>query len=156
MSGQKRNRGRNIAPLVKQEIIQTFLSGKSNSYDLSIKYGIDQMTVYSIIRRYKQKNTLIFEDQINIPVMGLKKKTSAEDLNPQLEHEELKRQLSHARLQLEGYRIMGEILEEEYGIDLLKKVEAGQCHVSKKDTQKSACKPSANCSAIPGKPITKA
>ena len=44
-------------------------------------------------------------------------------------------QFELARLKIESYQITGDILEEKYGIDLLKKVEAGQCHVLKKDTQ---------------------
>jgi hypothetical protein len=44
----------------------------------------------------------------------------------QVENEQLKRQLQQALLKIEGYQIMGDILEKEYGIDLLKKVEAGQ------------------------------
>ena len=43
--------------------------------------------------------------------------------------------LEEALLRLEGYEIMGDILQEEYGIDLLKKSAAGQSSVSKKDTQ---------------------
>jgi hypothetical protein len=43
--------------------------------------------------------------------------------------------LEEALLRLEGYEIMGDILQEEYGIDLLKKSAAGQSGASKKDTQ---------------------
>ena len=51
------------------------------------------------------------------------------------ENKALRRRLEEALLRLEGYEIMGDILQEEYGIDLLKKSAAGQSSVSKKDTQ---------------------
>lgn len=51
------------------------------------------------------------------------------------ENEWLKRQLELAQLKIEGYKIMSDILKEEYGIDLLKKVEAGY-RVSGKDTHR--------------------
>lgn len=50
------------------------------------------------------------------------------------ENKALRRRLEEALLRLEGYEIMGDILQEEYGIDLLKSA-AGQSSVSKKDTQ---------------------
>jgi hypothetical protein len=49
---------------------------------------------------------------------------------------ELRRQLNAAQLKIEGYEIMGDILEERYGIDLLKKSEARQSPASGSDTQK--------------------
>lgn len=53
-----------------------------------------------------------------------------------LENEDLKRQLKLAQLKLEGYQIMGDILEEGYGIDLQKKSESKQSTDSTTDTQK--------------------
>ncbi|WP_236264008.1 hypothetical protein [Dysgonomonas sp. Marseille-P4677] len=53
-----------------------------------------------------------------------------------------------AQLKLEGYQIMGDILEEEYGIDLLKKSEAKQSTDSKNNPHK-VCKPTfVDCLAI--------
>lgn len=68
--------------------------------------------------------------------MGCKKKQQEIDLSLKLENEELKRQLKLTQLKLEGYQIMGDILQEEYGIDLLKKSEAKQSSDSKNDMQK--------------------
>ncbi|WP_255351445.1 hypothetical protein [Dysgonomonas sp. BGC7] len=67
--------------------------------------------------------------------MKRKKHNPSDDLTLRLENEELRRQLEAARLKLEGYQIMGDILDEEYGIDLLKKLEAKQSSNSKSDTQ---------------------
>jgi hypothetical protein len=136
MDGQTKYRGRNIAPLVRQEIIQAYLSGISGSYDLSIKYGVSQKSIYAMFKRYKQKNSAIFADTISQPIMPRTKVKTTDHTSLQAGNERLKRQLQQAQLKIEGYQIMGDIMEEEYGIDLLKKVEAGQCHVSKKDTQK--------------------
>ena len=62
--------------------------------------------------------------------------SSTADWNELLsENNALRRRLEEALLRLEGYEIMGDILQEEYGIDLLKKSAAGQSSVSKKDTQ---------------------
>jgi transposase-like protein len=137
MDGQTKYRGRNIAPLIKQEIIQAYLSGISGSYDLSIKHGVSQKSIYAILKRYKQKNSVTFaDDTISQPIMPRTKVKTTDHSTLQAENERLKRQLQQAQLKIEGYQIMGDILEKEYGIDLLKKVEAGQCRVSKKDTQK--------------------
>ncbi|MFR1814831.1 hypothetical protein [Dysgonomonas capnocytophagoides] len=67
--------------------------------------------------------------------MGRKKKQQ-EDLSLKLENEELRRQLKLAQLKLEGYQIIGDILQDEYGVDLLKKSEAKQSSDLKNDTQK--------------------
>ena len=44
--------------------------------------------------------------------------------------------ISGAKIKAEGYEYMLDLLKEEYGVDLLKKVEAGQSRRSKKDTRK--------------------
>lgn len=136
MSGQRKKR-RNLPHMVRQEIIQDYLSGRKSSYMLSVEYDLDQKSINKMVNRYKQKNTFIFEDQLSQPIMGRKKKQDSvsEDLNLKLENQELKRQLHLAQLKLEGYQIMGDILEEEYGIDLLKKSAAKQSSGSKNDTQ---------------------
>lgn len=136
MSGQREKR-RNLPHLVRQEIIQDYLSGRKSSYMLSVEYDLDQKSINKMVNRYKQKNTFIFEDQLSRPIMSRKKKKDSvsENLNLKLENQELKRQLHLAQLKLEGYQIMGDILEEEYGIDLLKKSAAKQSSGSKNDTQ---------------------
>lgn len=123
--------------MVRQKIIQDYLSGRKSSYMLSVEYDLDQKSINKMVNRYKQKNTFIFEDQLSRPIMSRKKKKDSvsEDLNLKLENQELKRQLHLAQLKLEGYQIMGDILEEEYGIDLLKKSAAKQSSGSKNDTQ---------------------
>jgi hypothetical protein len=150
--------------LVRERIIQEYTSGLKTATMLGEEYGRSTQTIRGMVYEYKKRNRANFAGVITQPIMPrTKKKTilrlgsaTTDDSTLQAENERLKRHLQLAQLKIEGYQIMGNILEEEYGIDLLKKVEAGQCHVLKKDTQKSACNASANCSATAGKPITKA
>lgn len=136
MDGQKKRRGATIPRLLRQAIIQDYLSGRKSSYMLSVEHGVDQKNINKMVRRYQQKNDSILAESITVPIMGRKKKQQEEDLSLKLENQDLKRQLKLAQLKLEGYQIMGDILEEEYGIDLLKKSEAKQSTDSKNDTQK--------------------
>lgn len=135
MSGQKKKRGATIPRLLRQAIIQDYLSGRKSSYMLSVEHGIDQKNINKMVNRYQRENPLTLE-QLSIPQpMKRKKHNPSDDLTLRLENEELRRQLELARLKLEGYQIMGDILDEEYGIDLLKKSEAKQSSNSKSDTQ---------------------
>ncbi|MBD8388799.1 hypothetical protein H7X66_09035 [Dysgonomonas sp. BGC7] len=135
MSGQTKKRGATIPRLLRQAIIQDYLSGRKSSYMLSVEHGIDQKNINKMVNRYQRENPLTLE-QLSIPQpMKRKKHNPSDDLTLRLENEELRRQLEAARLKLEGYQIMGDILDEEYGIDLLKKLEAKQSSNSKSDTQ---------------------
>ena len=83
---------------------------------------------------WKAKNSCSFVSTPNpYPIMS--RVTSEEASELLSENKALRRRLEEALLRLEGYEIMGDILQEEYGIDLLKKSAAGQSSVSKKDTQ---------------------
>jgi transposase-like protein len=135
MNGQKKLRIRNLPRLFRQEIIQDYLSGRKTMPMLSLEHGIANATIRKMVYRYKKNNSSILAESISTPIMGSKKKNLSEALTLQLENEELKRQLKLAQLKLEGYQVMGSILEEEYGIDLLKKSEAKQSSGSKKHTQ---------------------
>lgn len=135
MSGQKKKRGATIPRLLRQAIIQDYLSGRKSSYMLSVEHGIDQKNINKMVNRYQREKPLTLE-QLSIPQpMKRKKYNPSDDLTLRLENEELRRQLELARLKLEGFQIMGDILDEEYGIDLLKKLEAKQSSNSKSDTQ---------------------
>jgi transposase-like protein len=136
MNGQKKKRGNNLPRMLREQIIQEYLSGRKTGAMLGIEHGISPQTVNKMVRRYQQNNSATFADTISQPIMPRTKVKTTEHSSLQAENEQLKRQLQQAQLKLEGYQIMGDILEEEYGIDLLKKVEAGQCRVLKKDTQK--------------------
>jgi len=81
------------------------------------------------------------------------KSKTVSDSDLMCEIENLCHQLSEAQLKIEGYEIMGDILEEQYGIDILKKSEANQSPDLGNDTQKQACTFSVDCLAIQGKHI---
>lgn len=91
-------------------------------------------TIHKMGQRWKAKNSCSFVSTPNpLPIMS--RVTSAEASELLSENKALRRRLEEALLRLEGYEIMGDILQEEYGVDLLKKSAAGQSSVSKKDTQ---------------------
>ena len=122
--------------MVKERIIQEYLSGSKTARMLSEEYGMSRNALNHMISRHKNKFMPNFEHK---PILTpMKPKTTidvkCEALNK--ENLELRRQLAMAQLKLEGYEIMSEILEEQYGIDLLKKAGAKQSRVSKRDDQK--------------------
>jgi transposase-like protein len=156
MDNQRKKKLLHLPRMIRDQIIQEYLSGRKTGAMLGREHGICRTTVYKMASCYQQKNSATFDGKISQPIMPRTKNKTTDHSALQAENERLKRHLQLAQIKIEGYQIMGDILQEEYGIDLLKKVEAGQCRVSKKDTQKSACSTSANCSAIAGKPITKA
>jgi transposase-like protein len=162
MDGQRKKRT-DVSRMVREQIIQEYLRGRKTRAMLGREHGICPKSVNKMVSRYQQKNSATFDGKISQPIMPRTKIKTTDHSALQAENERLKRQLHMAQLKIEGYQIMGDtctvyevrgILEEEYGVDLLKKVGAGQCHVLKKDTQKSACSPSANCSATAGKPTS--
>jgi len=156
MEGQRKQKRPNFPRMVREQIIHEYLSGRKTCAMLGREYEVCPKTINKMVSRYKQKNSFNFTDKMFQPIMPRIRIKTTDSSALQAENAQLKRQLQLAQLKIEGYQIMGDILEEEYGIDLLKKVEAGQCCVLKKDTQERACKPSASCSAIQGKPTTRA
>jgi transposase-like protein len=155
MNVQSKKKRSTFPRMLRERIIQEYLSGRKTGAMLGREHGIYPKTINKMVSRYKQKNSANFTDLIIQPIMPRTRVKTADHSALQAENEQLKRQLELAHLKIESYQIMGDILEEEYGIDLLKKAVAGQCCVSKKGTQKSACKPSANCSATPGSLLQK-
>ena len=136
MDGQCKKKRSNLPRMLREQIIQEYLSGRKTGAMLGREHGICPKTISKMVCRYQQKNSATFADTKFEPIMPRKRVKTSDHSSLQAENERLKRQLQQAQLKLEGYQIMGDILEEEYGIDLLKKVEAGQCGVLKKDTQK--------------------
>lgn len=115
-------------------ILQEYLSGVKTARQLSEEHGIPMSTIHKMGQRWKAKNSCSFVSTPNpYPIMS--RVTSEEASELLSENKALRRRLEEALLRLEGYEIMGDILQEEYGIDLLKKSAAGQSSVSKKDTQ---------------------
>jgi len=121
---------------VKERMIREYLSGIKTIQMLSEESGMSRIAIHRMISRYKDKFLPTFEQKpIILPPMKQKSKTVSE-IDMMREIEELRRQLNEARLKIEGYEIMGDILEEQYGIDLLKKSGAKQSPDFENDTQK--------------------
>jgi transposase-like protein len=135
MEGQKHKRRPNLSRMELDRIIQEYISGRKTGTTLESEYGLCRGTVNKIISRYRQKNSDNFATILH-PIMPQTRVKTTDHSALQAENARLKRELELAQIKIEGYQIMGDILQEEYGIDLLKKVEAGQCPVLKKDTQK--------------------
>ena len=121
---------------VKERMILEYLNGLKTIRMLSDDSGMSYNAITKMIFRYKNKYLPTFEGK-SLLTSGMAKKTkTVKNDDSAVEIENLRRQLKEARLKIEGYQIMGEILEEEYGIDLLKKSGAKQSPDSKNDTQK--------------------
>jgi len=134
MAGQKKKRWPNLSRMARDRIIQEYVSGRKTGASLEREYGMSRGTVNKIVSRYDQQNSGNFA-MILQPILPHTSATTADNSVLQAENERLNRPLKLAQTKIEGYQIMGDILEEEYGIDLLKKAETGQCPVLKQDTQ---------------------
>ena len=126
----------NLPRADRDRIIAEYVSGRKTGAMLAKEYGVHRNSINKMVSRYYQKNSDIFAGTFIEPITPSKKLKPTDIATLQAENEQLKRRLQMAELKLEGYEIMGEILEEEYGIDLLKKAGAGQSPVSKRDTWK--------------------
>lgn len=121
---------------VKERMIREYLSGMKTARMLSEEYGMSRDAINHMISRHKDKILPNFEQKpIIYPAMKQKSK-SVNESDLMCENDELRRQLQLAQLKIEGYEIMGDILEEQYGIDLLKKAAAKQSPDSENDTQR--------------------
>jgi len=121
---------------VKERMICEYLSGLKTLQMLSEEHGMSRDTISKMVARHKDKFLPNFE-QKPIVFPSMKQKASiVSESDLMYEITELRRQLNQAQLKIEGYEIMGDILEEQYGIDLLKKSEAKQSLYLENDTQK--------------------
>ena len=138
---------------VKERMIREYFLGVKTARMLSAEYGMSCDAISKMVSRYKDKFLPNFEQTPNV-FLSMKQKTkTVSDSSLMHEIDDLRHQLNKVHLKIEGYQIMGDILEEQYGIDLLKKSAARQSPDSGNDTQKQACALSAGCLAIQGKHI---
>lgn len=126
------------AKAIKDKIIHLYLSGRRTYTSLALEFNMKPDTVRTMVNRYRKNNSAIFGEYPKIDTNSMKKKISKLDKELLLtkEIQELKRELHLAKLKVEAYKVMGDILEEEHGIDLLKKSEANQLQFLKKRTLK--------------------
>ena len=99
-------------------ILQEYLSGVKTARQLAEEHGIPMATIHKMGQRWKAKNSCTFVSGPN-PLPITSRVTSEEASELSSENKALRRCLEEALLRLEGYEIMGNILQEEYGIDPL-------------------------------------
>ena len=104
--------------------------------DLSKRYGYSEKKIISLASEYKQGKIDIFDDRDKRRI-ALSMMSHEEEVRLlQDKIKALENALKLSNIKVEGYEIMMHILKDEYGIDLLKKAEAGQSTNSKGDTRK--------------------
>lgn len=133
----RKKKSSTLPRLVRERIIAEYLSGLKTPQMLSKEYPMSRNAIIKMVSRYRQAGNSITFD--NKSILGpMKPKINAELMNDKLimDNIELRRQLDMAHLKIEGFEIMGDILEKEYGIDLLKKAEAKQYRASKRGIRK--------------------
>jgi len=117
------------------QMLREFFSGVPIS-SLVKRYGYSEKKIKTLAVEYKQGKIDIFDNplkrRINMSIMSHKEEVQLlKDKIAVLEDA-----LKMSQIKVEGYEIMLERLKEEYGIDLSKKVVAGQSRNSKKGTRK--------------------
>ena len=117
------------------KMLREYFSGVP-AENLSKRYGYSVNKIKSLAIDYKQGKIDIFDDPTKRKI-AMSMMTHQEEV--QLLKDKIKA-LEHAlklsNIKAEGYEIMMNILKEEHGIDLSKKVEAEQSMNSKKGTRK--------------------
>lgn len=123
----KYQKGEHLPPIIKQRIIREYLSGLKTSNKLGKEHGVSANMILKMVSRYKKSNSSVLLDILpEIPERT--KKVSIDDMTLKQENDILRKQLKLARLKLKAFQILGDILDEQYGIDLLKKAVTKESH----------------------------
>ena len=123
----KYQKGEHLPPIIKQRILRDYLSGQKTSNKLAKEHGVSANMILKMVSRYKKsKPTVLLELLPVIPERT--KKVLIDDVTLRQENEILRKQLKLARLKLKAFQILGDILDEQYGIDLLKKAVTKESH----------------------------
>ncbi|KAA6337388.1 hypothetical protein EZS27_014530 [termite gut metagenome] len=96
------------------------MSGSKTVQMLSEEYGMSRNAINHMVSRHKSKLSPTFEANPILPAMSCMKATEESTEKLLQENRELRHRLDQAKLKIESYEIMGDILQESYGIDLLK------------------------------------
>ena len=117
------------------KMLREYFSGVP-AENLSKRYGYSVLKIKTLASDYKQGKIDIFDNplkrKIAISIMTHQEEVQLlQDKIKALEHA-----LKLSNIKAEGYEVMMGILKDEYGIDLSKKVEAGQSKNSKGATRK--------------------
>lgn len=121
--------------LAQGKMLREYFSGMPVN-DLSKRYGYSEKKIMSLASEYKQGKIDIFDDRDKRRI-ALSMMSHEEEVRLlQDKIKALENALKLSNIKVEGYEIMMRILKDEYGIDLSKKVEAGQSMSSKDDTRR--------------------
>jgi len=123
----KYQKGEHIPPIIKQRIIRECMSGLKTAPMLAREYGLNSSSINKMISRYKKSNSSVLVELLPV-IPERTKKVSIDDKTLREENEILRKQLKLARLKLKAFQIIGDILDEQYGIDLLKKAVTKESH----------------------------
>ena len=117
------------------KMLRDFFSGVPIE-SLRNRYGCSEKRIRQLAKDYREGKIDIFEvrDQKKITMSMMTHKEQVDVL--QMKIKSLEEALKMAKIKAEGYEYMLDLLKEEYGVDLLKKVEAGQSRRSKRGTRK--------------------
>ena len=117
------------------KMLREFFSGVPIE-SLRDRYGCSEKRIRQLAKEYREGKIDIFEvrDQKKITMSMMTHKEQVDVL--QMKIKSLEEALKMAKIKAEGYEYMLDLLKEEYGVDLLKKVEAGQSRRSKRGTRK--------------------
>lgn len=117
------------------KMLREYFSGTSVDI-LSRRYGYSVKKIKSLAADYNQGKIDIFDDRDKRRIVMSVMSHQEEVQMLQDKIKALERALKLSNIKAEGYEVMMDILKDEYGIDLSKKVEAEQSRNSKSDTRK--------------------
>ena len=117
------------------KMLREYFSGTSVDL-LSRHYGFSVQKIKSLAADYNQGKIDIFDDRDKRRIVMSVMSHQEEVQMLQDKIKALERALKLSNIKAEGYEVMMDILKDEYGIDLSKKVEAEQSRNSKSDTRK--------------------
>ena len=119
----------------KGKMLREYFSGVPVE-NLSKRYGFSVSKIKLMASDYKQGKIDIFDDRDKrrIAMSMMSHQEEIQLLKDKIKA--LEQALKLSNIKAEGYEVMMDILKEEYGIDLSKKVEAEQSKNSKRGTQK--------------------
>jgi transposase-like protein len=111
-----KKRGPGFPRMLREQIVQEYLSGRKTGAMLAKEYGVHRGSVNKMVSRYYQKNRTTFAETIIQPIMQPKKVKPTDYSALQLENEQLRRQLQLAQLKIEGYQTVAEPAEASWEI----------------------------------------
>ena len=127
-----------------KEVLRQYFSG-SPAWRLSRRYGVSPKAIVRMADEYMQGKIDIFDlvakKSIDMQIKKTSQAKQIEQLSAEVERlraraAELEKALKMSTIKVEGYEIMLRALEEERGVNVLKKAGAERSRSSRSDTKK--------------------